>query len=86
MIRSFANELRESVDRKSEELHVQGERILRWLDEGFFLAARAAAATGAVGFASDDWLHVWKNLSANWDRMNSMREPEALCYIGFMRW
>lgn len=35
MIRSFANEMRESVDRKSDELHIQGERILRWLDEAY---------------------------------------------------
>jgi anaerobic magnesium-protoporphyrin IX monomethyl ester cyclase len=34
-IRSFAREMREHVDQRSQSLHVQGERILGWLDQAF---------------------------------------------------
>ena len=34
-IRGFARDMREHVDQRSQSLHVQGERILGWLDEAF---------------------------------------------------
>jgi len=34
-IRGFAREMREHVDQRSQGLHLQGERILAWLDEAF---------------------------------------------------
>lgn len=35
MIRGFAREMRERVDERSQELHAQGERILRWLNDAY---------------------------------------------------
>jgi len=35
MIRGFAREMRKRVDERSRELHAQGERILRWLNDAY---------------------------------------------------
>jgi radical SAM superfamily enzyme YgiQ (UPF0313 family) len=55
MIRGFAREMREHVDQRSQSLHLQGERLLRRLEEAFQNRGRSPALqkpTFAAGLPS----------------------------------
>ena len=48
MIRGFAREMRSYVDERSQTLHAQGERILRWLEDAYKGWSRAGKVTKPI--------------------------------------